>query len=98
MILNTKFDLLQEVWVMLRAPARGQVGEDNIMVPFKPDCRQIHGISHELYKNEVVVTYHLEKYRGLFRCDYKESEVFATQEELIAHHNKEYPLYPVTPI
>lgn len=77
MTIETKYDIFQKVWVMLRQP------EDNIMTPAEPDERAIHGITREIWKDGFKTIYHLEKYRGMFRCDYEEHEVFATKQDLL---------------
>jgi hypothetical protein len=88
MIINTKFDIGQQVWVMLRQPVDTHHLMDNIMTPTKTDCRMIQGISRMMWKDDLVDVYHLEKYRGAFRCDYKEDEIFLTEQELIDNENK----------
>lgn len=74
MTIETKYDIKQQVWVMLR------IATDNIMVQKETDCRAIHAITRRVDGQTI---YHLEKYRGQFRCDYFEYEVFPTEEALL---------------
>lgn len=74
MTITTKYDVMQMVWVELR----GTIGSP---VPPEPDRRQIHGI---FIDHAGVIVYHLEKYRGPFVFQYLESDVYPTEEALLA--------------
>lgn len=90
MVITTKFDIDQTVWVMLRQKNKEGKDQDNIMIDKQPDSRKIQGITRDTYAGIERTTYHLEKYRGQFRCNYDESEVFATEGELLDYEKINY--------
>ncbi|HSY75883.1 MAG TPA: hypothetical protein VK890_03435 [Bacteroidia bacterium] len=72
MIIETKYDIGQEVWVRLKC--------GNI---WKIDSRQIHGILRMISGKTI---YMLEKYRGLFETEFQEQEIFANEADLKKAH------------
>lgn len=74
MTIETKYDIGQSVWVMLR------IATDNVMEAKKVDCRDIQSITRTFDGRTI---YHLEAYRGAFRRDYFEEEVFDSEPGLV---------------
>lgn len=84
MIINTKYELLQEVWCVLEENASGlNMGRGSMGFVPCSDCRQIHGV---FVDHEGVIYYHLEKYRGPFKFKYLESEIYPTEMALLADY------------
>jgi hypothetical protein len=90
MLITTKFDISQTVWVMLRQKNDKGKMQDNIMTEKEPNSRKIQGITRDSYAGRERTTYHLEIYRGVFRCDYDESEVFETEGRLLNYEKIRY--------